>query len=227
MVAPIEEYYNLMKKKLESLGVKGIFLDIDDTISATNLFWAQSHIDNFGNPEKLTAEEIVRKYRYVSNVPYWNNNKVAEDWIEQHHLSNKGKLELPLVRGAVESINMIKERLVAYLTGRPKSTISGTKKWLERCGFPRLDIIAQPSEATLEQMCLSNGNEWKARVLEYFFPIVEGVIDDNIGLVSHLSSEYRGTIYLFSHEEIDAPTKVICCPTWKEVVNAVRSHKEV
>ena len=227
MVTTFEAYYGPLKQKLELENAKGIFLDIDDTISATNLFWAQNHIGRFGNPENLTAEEIVRRYRYVSNVPYWNNNRAAEDWVQQHRLSDKGELELPLVQGAVESTREIKDMLVAYLTGRPQSTISGTKKWLETHGFPMLDIIAQPSQATLEQMCLSDGNEWKARVMEYFFPIVYGAIDDNSGVVGYLSPEYRGTIYLFSHEAIDATTNVICCPTWKDVVSALTGNKQL
>ena len=38
-------------------------IDIDETLAHTNLFWARHHLQVYENPEGLTAEEIIKKYR--------------------------------------------------------------------------------------------------------------------------------------------------------------------
>jgi len=224
----VEEYYGPFKQKLVSAGIEGICLDIDDTLSATNLFWARNHIQNFGSPEGLTPEEIVKKYRYVSNVPYWSKNEAAEEWIGQNLQSNEGILDVLPVDGAIEAVEIIGKvtKLVAYLTGRTQPIIEGTKRWLDQHGFPMLDMLAQPSQETLEEMCLSNAHEWKAKVLDFLYPQFTGIIEDNSGLIGALSAEYKGKIYLFSHKgPIDAPFDVSCCPTWRDVVRAIEQNK--
>jgi ubiquinone/menaquinone biosynthesis C-methylase UbiE len=224
----IEEYYGSFKRKLASKGVEGICLDIDDTLSATNFFWAQNHMRNFGNPEGLTAEEIIRKYRYVSNVPYWGNNECAEEWILQNCQSNEGRLHVSPVDGAVEAVERIGKAttLIAYLTGRTEQVVEGTRHWLDQYEFPKLEILTQPSQETLEDMCLSHAHEWKARVLEFLYPEVTGIVEDNIGLIGALSEQYEGRVYLYSHNgSIDASFDVVCCPTWIDIVRAIEQDK--
>ena len=229
MVTTLEGYYSQIKIHLASQGIEGLCLDVDDTLSATNLFWAENHIVNFGNPEQLTAEEIVKRYRYASNVPYWGNNETAERWIAQNCESVDGRCEVLPIDGARGGVRKIEEvtTLIAYLTGRIQPTTEGTKRWLAKHGFPMLDILAQPPKETLEEMSLSNGNEWKARVLEYMYPYVKGIVDDNAGLVAELSPDYSGTVYLFSHSKpIKTPLDVIYCQTWADVVREVKTREE-
>ena len=68
-------------------------LDIDETIAMTNVYWAEYHIKTYGNPESLTAEEIIRKYRFVKDVPYWDM-KEAKEWVETQIDSNEAKLNI-------------------------------------------------------------------------------------------------------------------------------------
>jgi len=67
----IERLYQETKERFERQGLSGLALDVDDTLAETNVFWAQHHIEAFGNPENLTAEQIIGKYRFADRVPYW------------------------------------------------------------------------------------------------------------------------------------------------------------
>lgn len=226
MVITIGEYYKSLKQKLESKGLEGLCLDIDDTLSATNLFWANHHIANFGNPEQLSAEDIIKNYRYVSNVPYWGNNAAAERWIVQNCEEPNGRSNTLPIEGSIEGVRQIGERvpIIAYLTGRTQPVVEGTRAWLEKQTFPDLDIIAQPSQEMFKEMGLLSAHEWKARVLEFLYPYVRGIVEDNAHVVTALSSDYQGTVFLFSHETADTDLDVICCPTWKDVVQQVECH---
>ncbi|PIN75466.1 hypothetical protein COV17_03845 [Candidatus Woesearchaeota archaeon CG10_big_fil_rev_8_21_14_0_10_36_11] len=67
---------------LRTDGRRGLALDIDDTLSDTNKFWFTNLQRLFGNPEKLTPQEMIQKYRYIQEVPYWQNSEVRM-WIKK------------------------------------------------------------------------------------------------------------------------------------------------
>ncbi|MFH0701028.1 MAG: hypothetical protein V2A62_01170 [Candidatus Woesearchaeota archaeon] len=182
----------------------GWAIDLDETLAKTNLFWTKHHLRAYGSPEGLNAEEIIKKYRFVKEVPYWKI-KEAEQWVDAHIDSNEAKLEIPVIE---EAIVVMREIPVAcYLTNRTENTIDGTRRWLKRYGFPEREILAS-----------NNGMEWKARRLEEMFPQVNGIIDDNEELLLHLNPKYMGRILLYSHSEpIRSGLNLIICPTWEEV----------
>lgn len=224
-MSPIELQYSCLKQRLDCAGRTGILLDIDDTISDTNTFWAAHLIKDLGNPEQLSAAELTRKYRYVRNVPYWDGKK-ADEWIETQLRADSVQKSLPVVEGAVQAVNRIHSAMPVhgYLTGRPACVQDGTRYWLDKNGFPEAEVIFQPSKEALGDLGIVDGNAWKARVLEYLYPTIAGIIDDNAEMAAQLSTGYRGTVYLFSHTVNPKPSlDIICCNDWEDAVRRIES----
>ncbi|MHA1687074.1 MAG: hypothetical protein ACTSYD_11845 [Candidatus Heimdallarchaeaceae archaeon] len=187
----------------------GLAIDIDETLAQTNLLWARHHLEAYGSPESLSAEDIIKKYRFVKNVPYWQFD-AAYRWVEEHINSNESKLEIPVIE---ESIKVMQKIPVAcYLTNRPESTKDGTKRWLQKYGFPEREIISS-----------ARGLEWKAQKLAEMFPEVTGIVDDNFDLLTYVPYNYKGRIFLYSHSNhITSKLDVILCPTWADVEKEVQ-----
>lgn len=184
-------------------------VDVDETLAQTNLLWALHHIEAYGNPEGLSAEEAIKKYRFVKDVPYWQFDAVYR-WVEAHINSNEAKLEIPVIEESIEVMRRIP--VVCYLTNRPESTVNGTKRWLRKYGFPDKEIISSIS-----------GLEWKAQKLAEMFPEITGIIDDNIDLLPHIPNNYRGRIFLYSHPNHTlSGLDIILCPTWADVEREVQ-----
>ncbi|MBN1275316.1 hypothetical protein JXA12_03410 [Candidatus Woesearchaeota archaeon] len=184
-------------------------VDLDETLAHTNILWADHHIKYYGNPEKLNANEIVRKYSFVKNVPYWQFAE-ASKWVESHINSSDAKLEIPVIKQAKENIQYIP--IACYLTNRPFSTIQGTKEWLSLHNFPKRPVLSA-----------NKGLEWKAQQLERFYPYISGIIDDNVEITNYLSEQYEGKIILYSNQENMAThLDVVVCPTWNDIAIEVQ-----
>ena len=211
-----------IKNSLKKKHLKGLALDIDETISYTVLHWFEELIKHFGNPENLSAKELIAKYRYGQNVPYWQS-KEALNWMENFRRTSKVHENVPLIENSnhfVIELNKIVP-VVLYLTTRPKAVERGTRKWLNTHKFPNLDVIFKPNKIPTER-----GNEWKAKVLEGLYPEIVGIIDDNPSLVQNLSRSYKGTVFLYDNNE--SPRKdlnIIPCKTWEDVLTKVKTFK--
>ncbi len=214
----LEEHYRELKESLIKSGTTGICLDIDDTITTANLFFAERFHILFSNPEGLFPGEIIAKYRYVRNVPYWQDPH-KQQVIEECFRSGDYINLYPPVPRAREAVFEIDKTIpiVAYLTGRPSGFHQSTSAWLERHKFPKRKIIMEPEQNLLEELCINDSDEWKAKLLEFLFPEVVGTIDDNPDVVRNLPQNYKGLIFLYSHSTgyQDNPN-VICCPSWEE-----------
>ncbi len=210
---------SVFKKYLKKNNLIGLALDIDETLSATTQSWFQKLIDKFGTDEKLSAPEMVQKYRYTFNVPYWQTEEV-NTWIENLRHSNEEVQTLEMIKGASESINRINKKIpiLAYITVRPQTVILGTKSWLRSNKFPEAEIIAKPIEIEHK-----DGNKWKAKVLHYLTPNISGIIDDNPGLVKELGKKYDGKVFLYDYSENEFNYDyVIPCLTWPDVENEIK-----
>jgi NADH:ubiquinone oxidoreductase subunit D len=60
---------------------RGLAVDIDETLSNTIAYWLEKLQKKFSNPDNLIVKEMVEKYRYTQNIPYYQNSKVLE-WID-------------------------------------------------------------------------------------------------------------------------------------------------
>jgi len=208
-----------LKEKLSAKHIRGLALDIDETLSWTIGYWVKEMQVKFGNPENLSVGALITKYRYTQNVPYWQT-KEALAWMESSRNSNDLQATLPLIENTntiVQKINRIVP-IVVYLTTRPETFIAGTRKWLREHNFPLVDIIARPPGIPAAE-----GNHWKATMLEKLYPEVLGIIDDNPAVADNLSNSYKGTVYLYDntkHHRNDI--SIIACKTWEDVVKNIK-----
>lgn len=196
----------------------GLALDIDETLSRTNISWMTALSKACGNPENLTPEELVAKYRYTQNVPYWQTDEANTLMHEMLH-ANDYQVEIDLIKNANHVVNEIDKLIpiVAYITARPSSVIDGTKRWLKKHGFPDATIITRPDNVSIDERSV-----WKAKVLHEMYPHVLGIVDDHAELASHLPENYQGTLFLYDATDHERNSiNIIPCKTWDDVRSAV------
>lgn len=215
----IADQVTIFKKKLIAENKCGLALDIDETISATTDYWFAVMRKKFGNPENLTTKELIAKYRYSHDVPYWQTEE-AFAWMEEQRNSNELQKQLPLIEGADTAIQEINSLIpiIIYITTRPQAVLEGTKEWLKRHHFPIVDIIARPAGIPI-----TDANTWKAEVLASLYPEVMGIIDDNPTVVASLPNGYKGAVFLY--DNIGHPRKdvrVIAGKTWRDLVEKMK-----
>ena len=215
----INDQIEKFKEKLAKEKKLGLALDMDETLSFTIGYLIEELIKKLGSPENLTAYEMARKYKHTDNIPYWQKDE-ANKIISEIISSNEVQQNLPLIENAdriVKEINKIIP-IVAYITVRSESVIDGTRFWLEKHGFPKAEIIAKPME-----IARKDGNEWKAKTLEYLYPQVLGIVDDNPGLTKFFTKDYKGTVYLYDNEEKERKDiKIIPCKDWEMVAKKIK-----
>lgn len=207
------------KDKLIQKGVSGLTVDIDETLSWTIGAWVKQLQLKFGNPENLSVEEIIAKYRYSYNVPYWQTPE-AFTWMEEQRNSNEFQETLPVIEGAHDALWEVSGivPILAYLTIRPESVLKGTRNWLQRHNFPKAEVLLRPAKITHGE-----GNQWKAKTLEYLYPEVTGIIDDNPSLPDLLSERYLGKIYLYDNNHYQRQNiRVAACKTWGDILTQVK-----
>lgn len=217
----LPELYEL-KQKLIKENIQGIAMDIDETLSWTMGYWLKDMQRLFGNPENLSVEEMEAKYKYAQNVPYWQSEEITE-WIIEQCFSDELQKELPLIKGADKAVDQIHRIMpvVAYITVRPDSVINGTKYWLKKHGFPKAPIIAKP-----RYVYKSEGNAWKADVLNYLSPEIKGIVDDNPGLVENLPDSYTGKVFIYNaHTVPNGDKRAVACKDWNSVVDKIKEFK--
>ena len=224
----------------------GLLLDIDETLSATNIAWFTRMIDLFGNEEPdLTAVELSRKYHLAQNVPFWAKNKAAAEWMQQQRDSPEAQKHLPLIEGALDGVKELQKELqtldafkdhmsssdknhtiIGYCTVRPENVGSATVEWLREHKFPALPLVLKPDIVPFEK-----GNQWKGDVLKELWPNVIGIVDDNPKVAIAVGKEYPGFLFLFGHYECKPEyNHAIPCPTWTSVIqnfNIINNAKKL
>jgi hypothetical protein len=207
------------KQKLVDENKSGLVLDVDETLSWTIGYWVEQLQQKFGNPENLLVQEIIDKYRYAQLVPYWQT-PTALEWMENAREDNQIQEPLSLIDNAnyfVDKINSIIP-IVGYLTTRPRTVLPGTKKWLAKYNFPKVEVLARPAEISSPE-----GDSWKAVVLNFLYPEVKGIIDDKSFIAGSLPPNYKGTFFLFNSDATkQKDTNVIPCKTWSDVYAQVK-----
>lgn len=220
-VAPADAFL----AQLQSENRSGLVLDIDETLSWTNYYWIQQMQKLFGNPENLQPEEIAAKYHLCQNVPYWAEQEEALKWMSDMRTSCEAQEHLPLIKGALEGVKILQSicQVVGYLTVRPECVSASTKKWLHQNNFPDLPVISKPDDVPFTE-----GNKWKASVLNKCHPHIQGIVDDNPSVARFCGQDYPGVVFLFSHGSFEHASwqHVIPCPNWTDVVAQAQEWKD-
>jgi hypothetical protein len=209
-----------LKRQLQDNNISGLAIDIDETLSFTLKYWFTNMVELFGDPEQLGVLGLIKKYRYAINVPYWQT-PTAKQWMTNQVYSNEVQTKLDVIGEADKYVKeLIKIMPIAvYLTVRPEEVLPGTKSWLKAHNFPTAPILARPNHIQHQ-----DGNIWKAEVLNELFPEISGIVDDNYEVLKYLPDAYQGNFFLYSMKNyVHPPHKVICCPTWPDVITAVKN----
>lgn len=205
----------------DTLKVSGLALDIDDTLSWTCREWVELLHQEFGNPENLSKDEFVKKYRLIQNAHYLQRDDVHARCI-QFCYDEQYYSELPSIEGALPALSEITRIIpvVAYLTARPESLRKTTEEWLAQHNFPQASLIMNPHEFSH-----SITATWKSETLEKFYPQIVGIIDDNPNVCAALSPDYRGSVFLYGHGTTDLPhPRAVACNDWNDVVEKIRKQ---
>lgn len=191
--------------------LEGAGFDLDETLAETNEYWFEALVTRFGNPEGLTSEQIIGRYRYYQL--YWNT-PVAHAFMDAMSASDELTLSLRPVAGAQEVVHEVfrKTKIQCYITARPHTVAQSSLQWLRQHGFPEGVLITRPPEIPLHE-----GSRWKAEVLRKLYPYIKHMFDDSLALLDHLDPAYQGRMYFLKVQQVHHPTIAVhACPTWQE-----------
>ncbi len=208
----------LLKEALKHTGRRVIGSDIDDTIASAGVGYFSNLQRVFGNPECLSAHQMWEKYGR-NPVPYWNMEQV-DAWCIDNIDSESLHFELSPMPDSRDNLRKVTDHidLGLYLTARHEVLFDATLRWLRHHGYPRASIVLAPNEIPHAKTL-----DWKARVLEYLYPEVVGIIEDRDTLAEALSPEYQGAIFLLGHSGHTSKA-VVPCLTWHDVPVQVQKY---
>lgn len=201
--------------------LSGLALDIDDTLSWTCREWVDYLHTTFGNPENLSPQEFVDKYRLVQRAPYFAREEVLVR-IREMCFDPAFHDSLAVIEDALPALQNIEKVIPigAYLTARPESMRECTQRWLEAHNFPEAELIMCPDERPF-----GTASEWKAKLLEELYPNIIGIIDDNPALLTHLAQSYEGAVFLYNHDASEVNhLSAIVCSGWDDVALKVLNY---
>lgn len=200
----MEESVIQLKENLKKAGIRGIALDIDETLSDTGPHW-WNHMLKF-------------------HVPGWQTEE-AKKHISDALDSDEFNEAIALLHESNVMVNKLIKivPVVAYITARPDNVRKGTENWLAKHGFPKAPVILRPTTSSMKG--LETKNTWKAGVLKYLYPEIIGIVDDNAGLPSELAKEnYEGKLFLYGLQTKEVNPKdysfqIILSPDWNHVID--------
>ena len=210
-----------LKHELRRIGVPGIALDVDEVQLDITRTRFEEMATLHGTPANVTWDELRYQYRYIEDVPHWQNpaaRATADGWRD----SVIAHTNLPALPGAVASARRL-HRLVpvyAHITNRPGTMAGVTAADLQSHGFPDAQVICRPDG-------VASDPKWKAAVLRYLSPYVIGIVDDRPDFVSELPAGYPGSIYVFGRFATQTDTShpaVRVTPTWDDVIKTVSAE---
>lgn len=215
-----------LKKKLQKEGRQGLALDIDDTLAQSHEHWFGG-MHKFHAPSGMTKEDVMRRYRTIKDVREWQTEKAFKH-LEYLLYSDEFHRDIRLIAGADKAVKKLHKivPVVAYVTARPQSVIAGTRSWLARHVFPEAELIVRIEKKDIKKD-EPHRHKWKAVVLKDLYPEVLGIVDDKANLARELQVlGYKGTLFLYGKEceEIEGSSNVILCPTWLDVLKAVKKQ---
>ena len=209
-------------KPVDKYGIvkPGLAVDIDEVLSWTTGDWTEMMQTKFGNPENLSVREMVKKYRYTQNVPYWQHAEALR-WTEEQIYSSEAYSGLSLIEGSDLYLNKINDivPVAAYITIWPENVSEGTLAWFKKHNFPAAPFIFKPAG-----IAHGDGNKWKAQLLNDLWPDILGIIDDNVKLPQALGKAYPGRVFLYDHGDNLGLNNVIACPDWLAVYEAIKKY---
>ena len=201
-----------MKKTLPIL-----IVDIDDTAADTVNHFVRLLNKKYSNPYGLSDIELIEKYRIIPTMHFWQTPEIRS-WLDAQAEDNEAQYAIPPATGAVEALKILSTYFrIVYISSRPDTVLSGTSRWLKDNGFPDGALILRGHFDD------TNGNAWKAKIIQEKFPETVGIIDDNPEIIPKLSRQYKGVMYLYGTRDLPENKEILIrkCSTWDEALHFI------
>ena len=167
----------------------------------------------------LTIDEMVKKYTFAKDVPYWGGNAGIHSRLVEIRTNPEEILQVPPIASAIESLNRIHERVPVkcYFSTRPQSLWAATSEWLKQNGFPQAELILTPDDVPNRE-----ADQWKVDLISKRLDI-SGIIDNSNEVVSLFPDDYHGIVFHFgtSVSPANKNYEIISCPEWRHVERGV------
>ena len=214
-----------LRRRFARAGTVGIALDVDDVKADTSRPRFVTMAQKYGLPPGKTVDDLMSEYEYIEDVPLWQTPAALADAATMR-VSVPLHLALAPLPGAVAGVAGLNAvvPVVVDITSRIGPMRASTAEWNRRNGFPDVPVITGP--APIDPAALSTVGDWKVAVLEYLWPYVIGIVDDNPKLLNALPWDYPGHVYVFGDRAATRPPvhpRAHVTPDWAAVQSAVRA----
>jgi uncharacterized HAD superfamily protein len=209
------------KEYLEKNNIKGLALDIDETLCDTSTYWFEEAVKKFGNPTTLTTKEIIDKYILIQNIPFWDK-EILKPWIINARKSKDMHVNANSIENAIEIVNQIHQNIpiVAYITARSETLRGITKLWLKKHKFPKAKVFHVISQK--KDLGSKTSSKAKVELLEYLYPHITGIVDDHPDVAELTHDKYEGNIYVFRSTKVYDKKNIISCKDWNDVFEKIK-----
>ncbi len=204
----------------------GLAFDIDDTLSSTSDGYFDLLNLTHPAPTYLTKELFRKKYARTGEVTHWRSIQDAYDLLISKVNCPQFHYELSPFPHAIEQTTILNNHnfFACYLTARKEDMRELTQRWLDEQGFPKKPLIMRDN--TIE---FSNHTQWKTAALHSLYPYIQGLIDNDARILSHLQQRsYPGNLYLFglSPHEYNGNGTITVRETWREMSEIILGKQQ-
>ncbi len=209
-----------IKEDLQAQGTGRLACDIDDTIAKTSDAYHDLLSRQFPPPEALTKDSLRKHYALTGRILHWGDipeaNAFAYEFIDDPHFH----AQMDPLDGAIAGTQelWLQQRLACYLTVRSEAMRSETECWFSRYDLPTLPLAMRDAAHS------ASNAQWKAAALEYLFPEVQGIIDNDARIARLLEEQgYRGKVFLLGLNEHEyAPSNIVTpIEDWAELTRVI------
>jgi len=210
-----------LKESLSIQNERRLAVDIDDTLANTTAKYFDVLSQQFPPPEDLTPLDVKKQFGLDGQILYWGKIPAAMELAHSYVNDNGFHSDLAVVPGAVEALQTLHQsgELACYLTARVEPMRQITDFWLKGV-FPDLPLVLKDPSIDF-----SNGSAWKVAALEFLYPEINGLIDNDARTIRTLEENgYPGELYLIGLTSEDYPSyNAKIHLAWSGIVNEIIS----
>ena len=202
------EVYDL-KGRIRGRGPQGLAVDLDDCAFECSAGFIKELSKEFPPPFEITLDQAKRHYTLHGKPIYWHTLPEAVQFYTELAKSPELHGGLDLTPDAKLVLNNLDRKCLmgCYATARGEHMRKVTKDSITDNSLPRKPIIMHQTNNGF-----SHHTIWKAHVLMYLFPEIQGAVDNDTRIARVLEElDYQGTFFLFGpgSEEYEVKNGVV------------------
>lgn len=209
-----------LKRKFQSEGIAGLAVDIDDTLSQTSRKFHETLNEMFPAPAHVTVEAARKQYALTGKVLHWQEIPEALKYAKSFVDDPEFHSYLEKIEEAEAGMQKLHQRRLVrcYHTARLELMRDITERWLQG-NFPDLPLIMRP-----EHINHAGQAQWKAEVIKYLYPEIQGIVDNDARIARILEQcGYEGKVFLVGTDEQSyQPNKtIIPVESWSDLTKII------